>query len=146
MVSANVLYMIWEQIVFQERRIFLFTPTREEQVWVGGSEGGPMGTELPWALSRTRWAMPPSPKHLVQRCPWDTYKQDKHTAQWGHTSSRQGFPAKTGGREWINGWAGCVVLKGKRKQKAAQERQEHIPPEDVWDVFPSQPINRDTTG
>lgn len=66
MVSANVLYMIWEQIVFQERRIFLFTPTREEQVWVGGSEGGPTGTELPWALSRTRWAMPPSPEHLVQ--------------------------------------------------------------------------------
>lgn len=66
MVSANVLYMIWEQIVFQEKRIFLFTPAREEQGWVGGSEGVPMGTELPWALSRTKWVMPPSLKLLVQ--------------------------------------------------------------------------------
>lgn len=113
MVSANVLYMIWEQIVFQERRIFLFTPTREEQVWVGGSEGGPTGTELLWALSRTRWAMPPSPKHLVQRCPWDTYKQDKHTALWGHIPP--GFSSQNR-RQGMDEWMGRVCGPEREKQ------------------------------
>lgn len=72
MVSANVLYMIWEQIVFQEKRIFLFPPAREEQGWVGGSEGVPMGTELPWALSGTTFPKTPGP-----RCPSDTYEQQE---------------------------------------------------------------------
>lgn len=38
MVSANVLYMIWEQILFKERKgIFLFMPAsaRKQQGWVG---------------------------------------------------------------------------------------------------------------
>lgn len=49
MVSANVLYMIWEQTLFKERkRIFLFTPAlvrRQQGGWVGAGDGGPMGAE-----------------------------------------------------------------------------------------------------
>lgn len=41
MVSANVLYMIWEQIVFQEKRIFLFTPAGRSRAGLEGVKGLP---------------------------------------------------------------------------------------------------------
>lgn len=126
MVSANVLYMIWEQIVFQEKRIFLFTPAREEQGWVGGNEGVPMGTELPWALRRTRWVMPPSLKHLAQGAYGAFMSSMSNPPNSTHSSVvpcfiPPGFSSQNR-RQGMNGRAVCLVLQGETGSKGLHSR------------------------
>lgn len=116
MVSANVLYMIWEQIVFQERRIFLFTPTREEQVWVGGSEG------VPWAQICHGHSVGPGGRcHLPQNT-WSKVPMGHLRAGQTHSSVGPHFIppgfSRQNRRQGMDEWMGRVC--GPEREKEAK--------------------------
>ena len=142
MVSANVLYMIWEQILFKERkRIFLFMPAaaRRRQGWVGrGRRWVPCtGEGVPRVQSCCGRSVAPGgqwclPRNVQPEVPIRHPRTGEvmpppcqiHRSAEPRCPRPYRFSSQTGAR----GWAARLVLQGKTQSHGLPVKgREHVP-------------------